>query len=374
MRISCKWVTFISAATATRCEWSDNQVKRYADSWHISYYEWNISEVLFMPVIYLDGSFFLFFPIFFEDWLETLLHFSRRVNSQWWNVSIFSFFFVRSAPSALSVNSNCSTISSDQLTPICELEELSNVHTLGSTSKTSLKLHRANNTNVVEIEDNPRRTNDVSLGECQTTGAHPTSSSYSSSSMLNQQPLNLPLPNNTNSSSGSNDSLLSTTTLSSITNVKQHRTINNLNVTEAETVQRCTNDASPGECQASGGLRSSSSFYLSPTLNLSSSSSSSSSDSGVSLFSLSHALDGFIENLRRNLPSSVFIIGIKWTWYLHGWVWSQWAQHHTFGSDQWWKWCRWWNDVRYAKLNVYAKREYSKRKGDRLYNDNRKAN
>ncbi|XP_018394310.1 PREDICTED: uncharacterized protein LOC108773090 [Cyphomyrmex costatus] len=188
---------------------------------------------------------------------------------------------VRSIPSTLPNNNGNSTIPSDQLMPMCELSELSNMHTLSSTStllsKTSLKTHRANgNLNVIEIENtsSPRRANDTSPEECQATGIHLISSSpYSSSNVLGHQPLNL-LSNNSAS-----DPLLSTSVLSSMTS-NVHR-VNSSSVAEGETVQRCTNDApllSPGECQAANtGVHSPSSFYLSP-LNLSSDSSISSSD------------------------------------------------------------------------------------------------
>ncbi|XP_011634045.1 uncharacterized protein LOC105425136 [Pogonomyrmex barbatus] len=187
---------------------------------------------------------------------------------------------VRSIPSTLPNNNGNSAILSDQLMPMCELSELS-MHTFGSIStlpsKTPLKTHRANNNlNVIEPESitSPHRANDISLGECKATGIHLTSTSspYSSPNVLNQQPVNL-LSNNSAS-----DPLLSVSTLSSMTN-NAHR-INNSNIMEGEIAQRCANNASPGECQAANtGAHPSSSFYLPPTLNLSSSSSSS-SDSG----------------------------------------------------------------------------------------------
>ncbi|EFN83733.1 uncharacterized protein LOC105183913 isoform X1 [Harpegnathos saltator] len=186
----------------------------------------------------------------------------------------------RSIPSMLPGNSG-TTLPGDQLTPMYELGEISGIHPLGSTltlsSKASLKSHRANNLNVVEVESPSRRANDVSLGECQVTGIHPiSSSSYSSPSVLNQQPLAL-LTNNNGSSNS--DPLLCASALSSMASIKQHR-LNSLSVADNESAQRCTNDVSPGECQAAGGVHSPSSFYLSPTTNLSSNSSSSSSDSG----------------------------------------------------------------------------------------------
>lgn len=170
---------------------------------------------------------------------------------------------------------------------MCELGELSSIHTLSSTStlsskmplKTPLKTHRTNNNlNVIEAESisSPRRGNDMSFGECQATGIHlaPSSSPYSSPNVLGQQSLNLLSKNS------ASDPLLSTSTLSSMTS-NAHR-VNGSNVAEGEAAQHCANDASPGECQAANtGVHSPSSFYLSPTLNLSSSSSS--SDSGVSI-------------------------------------------------------------------------------------------
>lgn len=178
-------------------------------------------------------------------------------------------------------------IPSDQLLPMCELNELSGMHLLGSTtstlSKTSLKTHRAsNNLNIIETEGSSSphlASNDVSLGE-KTAKIHltfPSSSPYSSpgDTLAGQQPLNL-LSNNSTS-----DPLLPV--LSTVTG---NQRINGcLTVTEGETAQRCTNNTSPGECReaAAAGVHSPS-FYLSSTLNLSSSSSSS-SDSGVSIYS-----------------------------------------------------------------------------------------
>ncbi|KAL6429542.1 hypothetical protein ACFW04_007472 [Cataglyphis niger] len=192
---------------------------------------------------------------------------------------------LRSIPSTLSNNKNSNTITpSDQLLPICELNELSSMHFLDSTtstlSKTSLKTHRAsNNLNIIEAESNlsPRRANDVLLGECQAAKIRLSfsSSSYSSPGdvLANQQPLNLSFNNSTS------DPLLSVSTLSSMTD---NQRINGCStVTKGEAAQRCTNDASPGECREIAAARvPSPSFYLSSTLNLSSSSSSSSSDSG----------------------------------------------------------------------------------------------
>lgn len=169
----------------------------------------------------------------------------------------------------------------DQLMPMCELGEISGIHSLNSastlSSKTSLKTHRAsNNLNVVETDNtsSPRRTNNISLGECQAAGIHLNSSSspYSTPNVFGQQPLNLLSKNS------ASDPLLSVSALSSMTS-NTHRMLN----AEGDVAQRCTNNVSPGECQT-GDVHSTSSFYLSPTLNLSSSSSSSSD--GVITFSV----------------------------------------------------------------------------------------
>ncbi|XP_029665454.1 uncharacterized protein LOC115236876 isoform X1 [Formica exsecta] len=191
---------------------------------------------------------------------------------------------IRSIPSTFSSNNNSNTIiPSDQLLSMCELNELSSMHLLDSTTstllKTSLKTHRAsNNLNIIEAESSPspRRANDVSLGECLAAKTRLTfsSSPYSSPGdvLTGQQPLNLLFNNSTS------DPLLSMSTLSSVTD---NQRINGcLTVTKSEAAQRCTNDASPGECRETAAARvTSPSFYLSSTLNLSSSSSSS-SDSG----------------------------------------------------------------------------------------------
>jgi len=168
--------------------------------------------------------------------------------------------------------------------PMCDLSELSGMHTLASTltlpSKVPLKTHRANsNLNVIEVENisSPRRANDMSLGECQAVYLA-SSSPYSPNVLtITQKPLNL------SSNNSASDPLLSTSALPSMTS-NMHR-VNDSNVAD-EVTQRCANNVSPGECQtANTGVHSSSSFYLSPTLNLSSSSSSS-SDSGVSVIFL----------------------------------------------------------------------------------------
>ncbi|XP_071560509.1 uncharacterized protein [Temnothorax nylanderi] len=192
---------------------------------------------------------------------------------------------VRSIPSTLPSSNGNSTIYvlDDELISMPNLGERipSGTHTLGSTlSKTPLKTHRANsNLNIIEAENtsSPRRANDMSFGDCQATGIHlvnlSSSSPYSSPNVLSQQPLNLLSKNS------ASDPLLSASALSSMTS-NAHR-VNGSSVAESEAAQRCANNASPGECQAANtGVHSSSSFYLSPTLNLSSSSSSSSSDSG----------------------------------------------------------------------------------------------
>ncbi|XP_070150409.1 uro-adherence factor A isoform X2 [Polyergus mexicanus] len=192
---------------------------------------------------------------------------------------------IRSIPSTFSNNNNSNTIiPSDQLLPMCKLNELSSMHLLDSTtstlSKMSLKTHRAsNNLNIIEAESSPspRRANDVSLGECQAVKTCLTfsSSPYSSPGdiLTGQQPLNLSFNNSTS------DPLLSVSTLSSVTD---NQRINGcLTVIKGEAAQHCTNVASPGECRKTTAARvTSPSFYLSSTLNLSSSSSSSSSDSG----------------------------------------------------------------------------------------------
>lgn len=187
---------------------------------------------------------------------------------------------VRSLPSTLPNNNINSTIPNDQLPmmPMCDLGDLSGMHTLSSistlSSKTPLKTHRTNsNLNVIETESisSPRRVNDMSLEECQAAGIHLASLSlpYSSPNVLSQQPLKL-------LSSSASDPLLSISAMTS--NLSPHQ-VNGSSVAEDEAAQRCAINASPGECQAANtGIHSSSSFYLSPTLNLSSSSSS--SDSG----------------------------------------------------------------------------------------------
>lgn len=191
---------------------------------------------------------------------------------------------------------------------MCELSELSSMHTLSSTttlpSKTSLKTHRAN-LNVIEAENisSPRRANDTSSEECQATGIHLVSSSspYSSPNVLGHQPLNL-LSNNSAS-----DPLLSTSVLSSMTS-NVHR-VNSSSVAESEAAQRCTNDASPRECQAANSVHSPSSFYLSP-LNLSSDSSISSSDVSIVFIFFIFLVLFFLPILLR-IYCHYIIIGIK---------------------------------------------------------------
>lgn len=190
---------------------------------------------------------------------------------------------MRSIPTTLPSNNN-SNIMNDQLLPMCELNELSSMHLLGSAtsktlSKTSLKAHRAsNNLNIIETEGRSSSplvaSNDVSLGDSKIHLSFPSSSPYSSSGdalvVTSQQPLNL-LSNNS-------DPLLSVSSMSS------NQRINGcLSVTEDDAAQRCTNDMSPGECReaATTGVHSPS-FYLSSTLNLSSNSSSSSESGELS--------------------------------------------------------------------------------------------
>ena len=115
----------------------------------------------------------------------------------------------RSVQNMLPGGSNGGAISGDQLMPMCDLGELSNMRPLGSSStlssissKTSLKQHRVNNLSVVEPESpNLHGTNDGSAGDCQATSAHSPCPSYSSPTVLNQQPLNL-LSSSSSSDSG----------------------------------------------------------------------------------------------------------------------------------------------------------------------------
>jgi len=132
-----------------------------------------------------------------------------------------------------------------------------------------------NNLNFVETESSLSR-HVVNDADYQTAEVHSVSSlsPYSSNAAerFSQQPLNL-LSNNSAS-----DPVLSASTLISITD-NAHQI---LTLTENETAQCCINDTLLAECQAVvDNVHSSSSFYLSPTANLSSSSSSS-SDNGVS--------------------------------------------------------------------------------------------
>ncbi|XP_060812021.1 E3 ubiquitin-protein ligase TRIM37-like isoform X1 [Bombus pascuorum] len=102
-----------------------------------------------------------------------------------------------------------SGILSDQLLPLCELGEPSNMRALGSSStlssissKTSLKQHRINNLSVVEAEPpGMHNTNDSSVGDCPATSTHSPPPSYSSPTVLNQQQLNL-LSSSSSSDSG----------------------------------------------------------------------------------------------------------------------------------------------------------------------------
>ncbi|XP_043253981.1 E3 ubiquitin-protein ligase TRIM37-like [Colletes gigas] len=109
----------------------------------------------------------------------------------------------RSVQNVLPSGNNNATMSGDQLMPMCELGELSNIRPLGSSStlssissKTSLKQHR-----VKPESPNLHSTNDGLPGDCQTTGAHSPSPSFSSPTVLNQQPLNL-LSSSSSSDSG----------------------------------------------------------------------------------------------------------------------------------------------------------------------------
>ncbi|CAL7947562.1 unnamed protein product [Xylocopa violacea] len=114
----------------------------------------------------------------------------------------------RSAQNVISGGIN-GGVSSDQLMPMCELGELSNMRPLGSSStlssissKTSLKQHRANNLGMVEAESpSLHNANDGPAGDCPATSVHSPSPSYSSPTVLNQQPLNL-LSSSSSSDSG----------------------------------------------------------------------------------------------------------------------------------------------------------------------------
>ncbi|XP_015439600.1 PREDICTED: E3 ubiquitin-protein ligase TRIM37-like [Dufourea novaeangliae] len=109
----------------------------------------------------------------------------------------------RTGQNALLGGNYSSAMSSDQLMPMCELGELSNIRSLGSSStlssissKTSLKQH-----GVKPESPNLHGTNDGSAGDCQTNSIHSPSPSYSSPTILNQQPLNL-LSSSSSSDSG----------------------------------------------------------------------------------------------------------------------------------------------------------------------------
>ncbi|XP_029037170.1 E3 ubiquitin-protein ligase TRIM37-like isoform X4 [Osmia bicornis bicornis] len=115
----------------------------------------------------------------------------------------------RSVQNAVPGGSNNSSLTGDQLMPMCELVDLSNMCPLGSTStlssvssKTSLKQRRMNFLNVVEAESpNVHNANDVgSSGDCPATDVHSPPLSYPSPTVLNQQ------PSNRLSSSSSSDS------------------------------------------------------------------------------------------------------------------------------------------------------------------------
>ena len=115
----------------------------------------------------------------------------------------------RSVQNAVPGGSNNSSLTGDQLMPMCELVDLSDICPLGSTStlssvssKTSLKQRRMNFLNVVEAESpNVHNANDVgSSGDCPATDVHSPPLSYPSPTVLNQQ------PSNRLSSSSSSDS------------------------------------------------------------------------------------------------------------------------------------------------------------------------
>ncbi|XP_017752334.1 PREDICTED: uncharacterized protein LOC108545305 isoform X2 [Eufriesea mexicana] len=115
----------------------------------------------------------------------------------------------RSVQNVLPGGGNSGVLSGDQLMSMCELGEPSNMRPLGSSStlssissKTSLKQHRINNLSVVEAEPpNMHSTNDGSVGDCPATNTHSPPPSYSSPTVLNQQPLNL-LSSSSSSDSG----------------------------------------------------------------------------------------------------------------------------------------------------------------------------
>ncbi|XP_061928286.1 E3 ubiquitin-protein ligase TRIM37 isoform X2 [Apis cerana] len=114
----------------------------------------------------------------------------------------------RSVQNVLPGGSNSDVLSGDQLMPMCELGEPSNMRPLGSSStlssissKTSLKQHRVNNLSVVEAEPpKMHSTNDSSIGDCPATSTHSPPPSYSSPT-VNQQQLNL-LSSSSSSDSG----------------------------------------------------------------------------------------------------------------------------------------------------------------------------
>ncbi|XP_035717788.1 E3 ubiquitin-protein ligase TRIM37-like isoform X2 [Vespa mandarinia] len=98
--------------------------------------------------------------------------------------------------------------SEDHLIPLTELGNLKNIHlpvsssTLSSVySKASVKQNSSSNINIVETESHiPHTTNDGSVGNIQPTETNSSLPSYSSPTILNQQPLNI------SSSSSSSDS------------------------------------------------------------------------------------------------------------------------------------------------------------------------
>ncbi|XP_047344875.1 uncharacterized protein LOC124947157 isoform X2 [Vespa velutina] len=98
--------------------------------------------------------------------------------------------------------------SEDHLIPLTELGNLKNIHLPVSSStlslvysKASVKQNSSSNINIVETESHiPHTTNDGSVGNIQPTETNSSLPSYSSPTILNQQPLNI------SSSSSSSDS------------------------------------------------------------------------------------------------------------------------------------------------------------------------
>ncbi|KAG7209064.1 hypothetical protein KM043_015221 [Ampulex compressa] len=115
----------------------------------------------------------------------------------------------RSAQNTVPSVSGASAMSGDQLMSMCDLGDLSNIRPLGSSStlssissKKSVKQHGGNNLNIAEAETPILHgANDSLVGECQTNATHSPSPSYSSPTVLNQQPPNL-LSSSSSSDSG----------------------------------------------------------------------------------------------------------------------------------------------------------------------------